>query len=75
MKAQVQQGRCVNASEVVRDGLRLLEEHEQYRTMKLESLRADIQRGADSGPGIPAEEVFAELRERLQRIADNPEQM
>ena len=28
-------------------------------------LRAAIQEGIDSGPGIPAEEVFAELRARI----------
>jgi antitoxin ParD1/3/4 len=33
--------------------------------MKLEALRAEIQRGADSGSGIPAAEVFAGVRDRL----------
>jgi antitoxin ParD1/3/4 len=43
-----------SASEVIRDGLRTLEEREMFRAMKLESLRAEIQRGTDSGPGIPS---------------------
>lgn len=30
----------------------------------LEALRAAIKAGSDSGPGIPAEEAFAELRDR-----------
>jgi antitoxin ParD1/3/4 len=34
--------------------------------MKLDALRADIQKGADSGDGIPAEEVFARLRSKYE---------
>lgn len=67
VKEQVQQGRYASASEVIRDGLRALEEREKFRAMKLEALRAEIQRGADSGPGIPAAEVFAGVRAGLAR--------
>ena len=69
IKAQIQQGRYASASEVIRDGLRTLEERQKFRAMKLEALRAEIQKGADSGPGIPAEKVFAEVRARIQKIA------
>lgn len=69
VKAQVQQGRYASASEVIRDGLRALEEREQLRAAKLESMRAAIQEGIDSGPGIPADEVFAELRARIRQVA------
>jgi antitoxin ParD1/3/4 len=65
VKAQIKQGRYASASEVIRDGLRVLEEREKFRAMKLEALRAEIQRGADSGSGIPAAEVFAGVRARL----------
>ncbi|MDB5582156.1 MAG: CopG family transcriptional regulator [Bradyrhizobium sp.] len=47
-------GRYSTASEVMRDGLRLIEEREEHRKAKLETLRAEIQKGLDSGP---AEEV------------------
>ena len=67
IKAQIQQGRYASASEVIREGLRTLEEREQFRAMKLEALRAEIQKGADSGPGIPAEKVFAEARARIKQ--------
>jgi antitoxin ParD1/3/4 len=43
---QVEDGRYGNASEVIRAGLRLLEEHEA----KHKALRAAIQEGLDSGP-------------------------
>ena len=69
IKAQIQQGRYASASEVIRDGLRTLEEREKFRAMKLEALRAEIQKGANSGPGIPAEEVFTRLEAKYQRMA------
>jgi antitoxin ParD1/3/4 len=70
VKDQVQQGRYASASEVIRDGLRALQEREQIRTAKLDALRAAIQQGVDSGPGIPAEEVFADVRARIRKVAD-----
>ena len=43
--------------------IRLLDEHNQ----KLAALREEIQKGLDSGPSIPGEQVFAELRENLAK--------
>ena len=43
---QIEDGRYGNASEVIRAGLRLLEEHEA----KHKALQAAIQAGIDSGP-------------------------
>lgn len=65
IKEQIQQGRYASASEVVRDGLRALEDRERLRAAKLEALRSDIQRGADSGAGIAGGAVFAEVRKRV----------
>ena len=65
IKEQIQQGRYASASEVVRDGLRALEDRDKLRAVKLESLRSEIQRGADSGAGIPAKSVFASVRKRI----------
>lgn len=69
IKLQVSQGRYASASEVVRkvvrDGLRALEDREKLRALKLQALRDDIQRGADSGPGIPPKQVFADVRKRV----------
>lgn len=68
IKRQVRSGRFASASEVVREGLRLMEEREAERAARLDALRAEIARGRESGPGIPAEEVFAELRGRIKKI-------
>jgi antitoxin ParD1/3/4 len=46
----IESGRYATASEVLRDGLRLIEEREERRKAKLEALRAEIQKGIDSGP-------------------------
>ena len=59
-------GRYASASEVVRDGLRLVEEREQIRAAKLEALRRDIEAGFASGPAEShdMEAVKAEARAR-----------
>ncbi|QPF92113.1 type II toxin-antitoxin system ParD family antitoxin [Bradyrhizobium commune] len=46
----VESGRYATASEVMREGLRLVEEREEQRKLKLEALREEIQKGFDSGP-------------------------
>jgi antitoxin ParD1/3/4 len=67
IKEQIRLGRYASASEVVRDGLRALENQEKLRVAKLEALRAAIQRGADSGEGVPAKSVFAAVRKRVAK--------
>lgn len=55
VERQVSSGRYSNASEIVRDALRLLEEREQERTAKLKALRRAAVQGfdqIDQGQGI-----------------------
>lgn len=71
IREQLQSGRFNNASEVVRAGLRLLEEHEQRHQAELQALRADIAAGKASGALKPADEVFARLETKYSRQADD----
>jgi antitoxin ParD1/3/4 len=70
IKEQIQTGRYATASEVIRDGLRALEERETFRALRLEALRTEIQRGSSSGPGIPASEVMEALRAQVNRVIE-----
>lgn len=63
----VENGRYNSKSEVLREGVRLVQEREA----RLRELDAMIQAGLDdidAGRTIPAEEVFAELRQLVAEI-------
>lgn len=64
VRAAVDGGEYASASEVIRDALRGWMREQDTARRELEELRAAIRAGLESGPGIPAEEVFAELRAR-----------
>ena len=66
VKQLVTSGRYASASEVMRDGLRLLEEKETLKQAKLDALRRDIDDGLNSGPSEPLdmEAIIQEARER-----------
>ena len=57
-------GEYASTSEVVREALRDWTRNRDTERRELEALRAAIRTGLDSGPGIPADQVFAELRAR-----------
>jgi len=73
----VESGRYKTADDVVQAGLRLVEAREQEREAKLEELRAEIQKGFDSGPAEEfdpktlMEDIKRRGRERLaaERLA------
>ena len=73
VRLKVDSGLYHTASEVVRDALRLLEERDRIREMRLEELREEIQKGLDSGPSVPGDQVFAGLREKAERRRRKPE--
>jgi len=56
VKQKVSTGLYNSVSEVIREALRLLEEKEVIKSMKLQALKSDIQQGLDSldaGEGTP----------------------
>ncbi|QJP15499.1 type II toxin-antitoxin system ParD family antitoxin [Starkeya sp. ORNL1] len=67
---QLASGRFNNASEVVRAGLRLLEEQHDLHRLKVEDIRRSIAESRQSGRTIPADEMFERLEARIRRLED-----
>jgi antitoxin ParD1/3/4 len=70
---KVKSGLYNSASEVVREGLRLLQQRDEMREMKLDALRKEIQKGIDdleAGRYTDGEEVMSEIRERLLKLKE-----
>ena len=70
IRQQVDSGRFNNVSEVIRAGLRLLEEREAEQTAKLQALREAVAVGLASGPDLSEEQVFDELEAKLQTLVE-----
>ena len=71
----IEKGRFNNASEVVRAGLRLLEDAETEREEKLRQLDEALARGladAEAGRTMPLDEAMERLRQRIGLSADSP---
>jgi len=66
VREKVSSGRYTSASEVVREALRLMEEHDRLRAVKMEALRRDIREGLESPPtSWNVEEMKREGRKQL----------
>jgi len=67
VRKQIASGRFNNVSEVLRAGLRLLEDQEKLYTLKCEELR----KGMNSGSSMPAAEVrargIARMKAKLEK--------
>jgi len=69
IKRQIESGRYNNASEVIREALRLFEEQEELRSVRLEAMRQQIVAGINSGSGKPADEVFSRLENKYKSMS------
>ena len=71
---KVKSGLYNSASEVVREGLRLLQQRDEMRDAKLHALRAEIQKGIDdleAGRIYDGPSTMAEFREKLLKMKRN----
>ncbi|HFV8743412.1 TPA: type II toxin-antitoxin system ParD family antitoxin [Escherichia coli] len=68
IREQIESGRYNNTSEVIRAGLRALEEREQQ--IKLESLQSAVTAGINSGESKSSEEVFGRLTHKYKKMAE-----
>lgn len=67
IQEKVSTGMYYSASEIVREGLRLLREREQLQQIQLQELRQDIQAGIDSGEATPLDMQAIKVKARHHR--------
>jgi len=72
VRAKVNSGLYTSASEVVREALRLMQEQDRLRQVKLEELRQDIRQGLASGPGQPWDATALKKKARARLPAKTP---
>jgi antitoxin ParD1/3/4 len=73
VKGKVESGLYNSVSEVMRESLRLLEERDNLRNLRLEALRRDIQKGMDSGEATPLD--IEDIKSRGRKRLDAEQQM
>lgn len=68
---KVQSGLYQSASEVIREGLRLLENQDRRRETQLGEVRKKIQTGLDQldrGEGLPGDQVYEEMKRKSSQF-------
>lgn len=70
VREAVESGDYATTSEVIRDALRDWFLKRRVALLEQDALRQLIRDGVDSGPGRPAEEVFARLTAKYAAMAD-----
>jgi antitoxin ParD1/3/4 len=69
VKKKVESGLYGSASEVMREALRLVDEHDRLRHMRVEELRGEIQKGLESGEATPLDIKAIKARGRTRLAA------
>jgi antitoxin ParD1/3/4 len=65
LRHTVEGGQYASTSEIVREALREWSRRRDDELRDLEALRQAVKIGDESGPSVPADEVFAELRRMI----------
>lgn len=73
VKTKIESGLYNSASDVIRVALRLLEERDQLREIRINELKQEIQKGLDSGISTPLniEDIKTRGRQRLTANAQD----
>ena len=68
VQSKVESGMYTSASEVIREGLRLLKEQDALKEIRLTELRREIHLGIDSGESTPLnmDEIIAKAKQQRQ---------
>lgn len=69
VRRKVASGMYTSASEVVREALRLMDEQDQLRAVRLDQLRQDVRKGLESGPSEAWDAEAAKQQARARRAA------
>jgi antitoxin ParD1/3/4 len=67
LRQTVEGGQYASTSEIIREALREWTRKHDDERRDLEALREAVRIGDESGDGIPADEVFAELRQLIAK--------
>jgi antitoxin ParD1/3/4 len=65
LRQTVERGQYASASEIIREALREWTRRRDDELRDLAALREAVKIGDESGPSIPADKVFAELRQMI----------
>ena len=69
VRAKVSSGLYASASEVVREGLRLIDEQDRFRQAKFDELRREVRKGLDSGTSEAWDVTSVKVQARARRAA------
>ena len=69
VRSKVSSGMYSSASEVVREALRLMNEQDRLRQVKLDELRREVRKGLDSGTSEQWDAAAVKVKARARRAA------
>ncbi|MBD2565590.1 MULTISPECIES: type II toxin-antitoxin system ParD family antitoxin [Nostoc] len=73
VQSKVESGMYTSASEVIREGLRLLKDQDALKAIRLAELRREIQQGIDSGESTPLNmDEIIELAKQQRQTRESP---